>query len=146
MAIPNTSNSTQIGFIPGNATIISGDSNIPSRSSVIIGRNTETSWEAIGYGSGARPDIVETIAFNLSYQRDLVAPASDTNPLKTDTYIVLDVKDLVAAIQSNPDNFPAILNMKLKEVAVCEADDSGETTEKRMIIIGSQTYLPSGTN
>ncbi len=141
MAIPNTSNPTQIGFIPYNTE----DPNT-QRSSVIIGRDTTTDWEAIGYGSGARPDVLQYMAINLSYPRDVVNPISADNPLASNTYIQLDVTDIKAAKLANPENFPTTLTLIMKEIAVCEIDDeTGEAVEKRMVGIFSQTYLPSGS-
>jgi len=131
----NTSNPTQIGYTPLGYTGLG--------SQVVIGRNTRSEWEAIGYGSGARPDILQQFVINLSYQGDFFNPVSADNPLATDTNITLNVADIVTAFSGNLANFPSTLSLKLTEVSVCEMV-SGESREKRMIIIGSQTYLPSG--
>ncbi len=134
MAISNTSNPTQVGYTP--LGYIDG-------SQVIIGRDSSVAWEAVGYGSGARPDFLQKFKINLSYQQDITQPLSDSNPLETNTFISLDITDLLEAYNANPDNFPTQLNLTFKEASVCEIPE-GETEarERRMIIIGSQTYDP----
>lgn len=133
----NTSTPTQIGFTPPDFTS-SGSSQI------IIGRDTTSAWEAIGYGSGARPDVLQTFIVNLSFPQNINAPYDPVNnPLVTTAQISLDVTDIVTAYTSNPTNFPSNLTLYLQEVAVCSGDGNGNTQEARMIIIGSQQYLPA---
>ncbi len=138
MAFSNTSNPTQIGYTPLGFNGITGEG---GGSQVVIGRDTNVEWEAIGYGSGARPDILQRMIVNLSYQRAINEPVSDTNPLESDTKISLDVSDIILAYSGNAANFPNRLLLTFKEASVCEIV-SGNAVEKRMIIIGSQTYDP----
>ena len=34
------------------------------------------------------------------------------------------------------------LNLEIKELSVCEQDDDGNTTEKKILVLGSETYDP----
>ncbi len=54
----------------------------------------------------------------------------------------LDVSQLLAITSGNP-NAPQTFNFALREASVCEIVN-GSSTEKAMMIIASQTYLPSG--
>lgn len=128
----NTSNPTQIGFTPAS---YHPTGNVQGGSQVIIGRDVTASWEAIGYGSGARPDILENFVINLTNTHTGIDKGNKVS-------IILNYQELISIATGNPFSFPGTgLNLVLKEVSVCEMV-SGESQEKRMIIIGSQTYDP----
>lgn len=126
--LANTSNATQIGSTPLNYT--------GGGSQLIIGRDVTASWEAVGYGSGARPDILENFVINLTNLRSGTDKGNKVS-------ITLNYQELISIATGNPFSFPGTgLNLVLKEVSVCEMV-SGESKEKRMVIIGSQTYDPA---
>lgn len=100
----------------------------PNRSQIYLGKDLNVNFEAVGLGADGRPDELQALKIHLS-QGGVALGA-----------IYLDVTDIIALKQSN-SNIPSELFLKLTEVSVCESDTAtGETTEKRMVILGSPTY------
>ena len=112
---------SNIGYRP------TGVNGVAQVSTFIVGKSTTGTYEGIGLGGGGRPDPLEVMQINL------VEPIGD-GTFTSRGSITFNVYDLFAAKSSN-SNVPLNLNLTLKEVAVC---DNG--TNKRMIILGSQTY------
>ena len=127
MAIPNVTTPPQIGFTPAGSTL---------GSQIVMGKNTAVTFEAIGYGEKGRPQELQKIVINLS--------KFEGTTYTTIGSISLDVQAITDLIAAN-SNIPNPISMTLREVAVCEDTDNDGTAdaEKRMIIIGSQTYLPA---
>lgn len=119
--MPSSFFPTQIGFLP------TGANGTAQTSTLYFGRDTNATYDAVGFGQGGRPDYVSII------QIPLVQRAGDGTLTKKGT-ITLDVAAIVSGANAN-SNMPTNLNLVLQEVAVC---DNG--TAKRMMIIGSQTY------
>lgn len=117
----NTFHPTNIGFVP------TGAAGVAQTSSVYIGRDISSTYDAIGFGANGRPDYVQLVKIPLTQR------AADGTLTKQGT-ITLDVSALVTARSSNP-NIPSSLELVLREVAVC---DNG--TNKRMMIVASATY------
>lgn len=124
----NTIFPTQIGYTPR-----SSDGSQPSQ--LVFGKNINVNWEAVGLGTNGRPDPLEAVSINITLTQGGVT----TQPL----IITIVANDLIT-IMTNP-NAPATFEMKLREVAVCEDTNNDGTadTEKRMVILGSATYLPA---
>ena len=115
------------------STIGSTPINSTNGSQLVFGRDVSVTFEAIGLGQTGRPDVLQKLIINLSTINAGVTTKTCS--------ITLDPAAIITLITSNP-NIPSPVNMSLVEAAVCVADDSGNTTEQRMIIIGSATYLP----
>lgn len=120
---------TQIGYVPYS----SGNSLV---SNLVFGRNTTGSWEAVGFGSQGRPDPLNQLAINLT---DTRPSASISMP----GIINIDVSDLLSVINAAGSQAPHQFSFKMREVAVCE-ENNGVSTEKRMMVLASQTY-PAGS-
>lgn len=134
MPLVNPSLPNQIGYTPFQQDAGSSASSfVGSGSSVIFGRNVTGGWEGVGFGSGGRPNPLQKIVINLSDVRPGISPS-------VPGLIRIDVNDLVSIIQSGGSVVPTQFDMKFREVAVCEMDDNGDTTEKRMVVLASQTY------
>lgn len=131
----------QIGYLP---------SGYAGNSQFWIGRNlgttpNSTKFDAIGFGGQLRPEIANQVIINLSYTPNINAQVIDANANTTVGTIILDVNDLqniLYGINSNP-NAPNVFNLKLTEVSVCSGDGNGNNTEVKMIVLGSQLYLPN---
>lgn len=117
-----TSTPTQIGYIQSG---VRGPIFTPSE--VVIGRDVTGSWEAAGFGAQGRPDALQKITINLSPQDGLDLPGK----------IIIDVQDVLSIMDDN-DNAPDNMYFRLTEVSICESG-----VEKRMVVLASQTYLPS---
>ena len=111
---------TQIGYLP------TGVNGTAQTSSVYLGRDISTTYEAVGLGAAGRPDYLQEVVINLTYK--------DGPTLTKRGTISLNVGDLYAAKLTNP-NVPTDISLYLQEVAVC---DNG--TEKRMMVIASDPY------
>ena len=126
---------TQIGYTPLGSSY---------QSTVVIGRNLDTPWEAIGFGTNGRPDILERLTINLT------SPTTSGTLLPRATpgrkgRIEIDVSQLVQIINSNPYAPATGFHFALREVSVCEINDDGDAEERAMMVISSQTY-PTGIN
>ena len=112
------------------------------RSQIYLGRDTFVNFEAIGLGANQRPDALQSLKINIS---KIVNYGKSDQLIETRGSIYLDIDDIIK-IQSS-DYYPSTedggaenLMLQLKEVSVCEQDKDGNSVEKRMVIIGSQTY------
>jgi len=104
--------------------------NTASRSQIYLGKNFNVEFEAVGIGNDGRPDELQALKIHLS-QAGVPLGA-----------IYLDVTDIIALKATNPA-IPSEVFLKLTEVSLCEVNDvTGETEEKRMIILGSPSYDP----
>lgn len=126
---------TQIGFIPGVDG--SGEQVKNQTSELVLGRNVTGDWEAIGFGKNGRPDYLEKVTLNIAYR---MGDNTKVLPLR----ITIDANVVYDIWMNNADTPSDGFNLITKEVAVCETDDEGNSTEKRMIILASETYLPTG--
>lgn len=122
--------SNQIGFLPSGVN----EGNF-QYSKLVLGKNITGGWQSIGFGPDGQPDILQDLTINITDYQQF--------PRATPIVIRLRTLDLASIITNNPA-VPNDLLFSLKEVAICEVDDSGEAVEKRMIILASQTY-PTGT-
>lgn len=113
---------TQIGFIP------TGTNGTANTSTLYLGSNATTTWEAIGFGQNGRPDYLQTLYLNLT---KLVAGV----PTLVAT-ISIDVADVQAIIAGDSNATAPALQIKMREVAVCDAGIA-----KKMIVLGSSTYI-----
>lgn len=122
--MPNTFYPTQIGYRP------TGVNGVVGTSSLYFGRivSGEAPYDGPGFGAGGRPDYLDTLVINLA--------TSQSTDGQWGT-ITMNVEDIVNLYQSRAE-FPANLNLTLKEVLVCE-----DGVAKGMVILGSQTY-PTG--
>lgn len=114
----------QIGFIPKKEG---------QKSEIIIGKDVSVEYEAIGFGADARPEELNSLTINIS--------DGSVTPSVKKLSIKIDIADVLAIIAANP-SVPSNLTVSLKEASVCEVVGE-ETVEKRMLILASQTYLPS---
>lgn len=119
--MPNTFLPTQIG-----STSLS----YPSGSQVVIGRNIDVTFDAAGFGTGGRPDVVQNVILNLT-------ETVDTFQVRLGT-VSFNIADFLTILNTNP-NTPDQFDMRLRQVLVC---DNGVT--KNAIILMSQTY-PTGS-
>ena len=125
--MPNSIVPTTIGSLPSTSTF---------GSTLVLGKDVTADFEAVGLGIDGRPDVLNLLQINLS-QYD---PSSDGNLLPVVSFII-DPLDILELQKNNPAiTSPIFLNFK--EVAICETDDEGNSTEKRMIVLASDTYLP----
>ncbi len=116
----------QIGFVP------SGSANGSFQySKLILGRNITGGWQSIGFGPDGQPDILQDLTINISDY--------ETNPGFSPIVIRMRTLDLVDIFNANP-NAPDDFLISFKEVAICESDNDGNVSEKRMIVLASQTY------
>jgi len=123
--MPNTFYPTQIGFTP------SGSAN---GSQIIIGRNIDVSWEAVGFGAEGRPDITQNMVINLTFE------AIDGTTLRVGE-VKLNAKELFdIAVENNLQD--EVIEISFKEISICETDDEGNSTEKKMMILASKPYSP----
>lgn len=114
---------TQIGFIPPSGGSHTGY----NVSTVVLGGNAGTTWEAVAFGAAGRPDYLETLYINLSKQ---------TNGVPTRiASISLNVSGVQAIIAADSNAGAAALNMQIREVAVCQSG-----VAKKMLVICSQPY------
>jgi len=121
--MPNTFYPTQVGFTPSGSF---------QGSQVIIGRNIDVQWEAIGFGAGGRPDPVNNMVINLTFT------ANNGTALRVGE-VRLNAEELFdIAIENNLQD--DTIELTFREISVCETDDEGNASEKKMIILASQTY------
>lgn len=113
----------QMGFLPSGSN---------QASQLILGRNTTGTYEGIGVGAGGRPDSVESIQVYVTANLQTPTP---TVPLT----ITIDATSALAIIASNP-NAPTVFGFTMQEVATCETDANGQTSEKRRMALISQAY------
>lgn len=119
---------TQIGFTQRNPAGT-------QQSQLVFGRDVDVTWEAVGFGSQGRPDPLDKLTINI---------VRVANGLTTSRITLTMLASDVDSILTNP-NAPALLALKLREVRVCEDTNNDGTadTEKCMVILGSDTYLPA---
>lgn len=124
----------QIGFIPSG-------NNQDSR--VIIGRNPNVGWDAIGFGQYGRPDTLQ------QFELFITASSGDqlgyqTTPLAAT--VLIDARSMFSVISTNPLAPQTGFFFSMREVSVCELDNSTPpvSTERKMMILASQTY-PTGS-
>jgi hypothetical protein len=130
----NTFHPTQIGFTP------SGDK---QTSQVVIGKDTRTNWEAIGFGPVGRPDVLEKLVINFT-QVSGTAPAGMTPNPSFRGKITIDVNEIVEIIKANPPLTVSGVDLRLREILVCVAENDGDAgTEQKMLILASQPYISS---
>ena len=108
---------SQFGYTAPNST---------NGSQIYLGKNVGVQFEAVGLGQGGRPDVLNAVKIHIS--KDGVAQGA----------IYINVEDVLTLKAAN-SNLTGEVFLKLKEVAVCEEID-GVSTEKRMVILGSETY------
>lgn len=120
---------TNMGYTPTGGGYI--PPNGKAQSTICFGRTITGRYEGAGFGQSTRPDPLQGFAINFTDPKD------PTNLIQRGS-ITLYVDDIISLIIKDGKNFPANLNLTLKEVLVC---DAGVT--KNMVIIGSQTY-PTG--
>lgn len=113
---------SQIGFIP------TGSAGVVKTSSLYLGRDPSLAWEAVGFGLQGRPDYLQTLVINLTKLQAGVPTIVGT--------LTLNVQDLQDIITANANATTPALNMKLRQVSVCDAG-----VAKKMMIIASSTYL-----
>lgn len=112
---------TQLGYTPPGST---------NGSQLVLGKDvTIVDFEAVGLGEGGRPDILNTLIINI------------TNAGQKVISISIDGRDMTVLIARNA-NLPKNAVMTIKEAAICEQDDAGNTTEKRILILASDSYDP----
>jgi len=109
---------TQIGYTPTGSAY---------GSQVVIGRNMNTTWDAVGFGQGGRPDYVERIYLNIT-QASGVAPVQKAQ-------IALDVKSLLNIIAANPNAPTTGFYFAFRELQVCNG-----STVQAMTFMSSQPY------
>lgn len=156
-------NLTQIGY----TTPYSFDLSETGRgnSFTVIGRDVSVNWEAVGMGSGIRPDITNAVKINLTREDPKTSEKINICNISisaTGLYEIYKNNFLSPqAPATKPGTFPTkaigkknvpSLQMELKEVSVCEEEEvlvngiktkTGNVIEKRMVILASQTYLPN---
>lgn len=116
---------TQIGFVPRSQ-------DGTQQSQLVFGQNTTGTWEAIGLGAQGRPDPLESIRVNISTNLGTTTPAVPIT-------INIDAVSAMAIIAANP-NAPKVFGFTMQEVATCETDANGNTSEKRRMALISQAY------
>lgn len=109
---------TQIGYTPTGSAY---------GSQVVIGRNMNTTWDAIGYGQAGRPDYVERIYLNIT-QASGVAPVQKAQ-------VVLDVKSLLNILAARPLAPTTGFYFAFREYLVC---NNGVT--QGAVFLSSQPY------
>lgn len=114
----------QLGFVPSGSN--------GQQSQLILGRNTTGTYEGIGVGAGGRPDSVESIQVFITANLQTSSP---TVPIT----ITIDATSALAVIAANP-NAPTVFGFTMQEVATCETDTNGVTSEKRRMALISQAY------
>lgn len=128
--MPNTVLPAQLGTVPFNP----GGSGSASNSQIVMGRDPTVTFEAVGLGAQGRPDYLQTVKINFSK-----AP-SGSNTYKQMGSVSFDVADVYSFFTGNL-NVPQNLNIKFRQVSVCEVNDTTQETEERaMIILASQTF------
>jgi hypothetical protein len=116
--MPNSIIPTQLGYTAPKSSL---------RSQVFIGKNTSVDFEAVGLGEGGRPDELQALKIYL-------------NSLNSEKKCVLhfDISDVETLLESQ--NFNEFF-LKIREVSVCQInDDTDESEEKKMLILGSEPY------
>lgn len=113
----------QVGFIP------TGLNSTRYNSSVVLGRNGNVQWEAVGFGADGRPD-------NLEYFNIYLTNVSGVNPAVRGA-ISMNVGDIQTIIDGNSNATAAALTFKLREVDVCDS-----SVAKKMIFLATEPYLP----
>lgn len=116
---------TQIGYVPASA-------DGTQQSQLVFGKNSTGSWEAVGLGAQGRPDLLQAI------QVFITANPQSQNPSVPVT-INIDATSALAIIAANP-NAPTVFGFTMQEVATCETDANGNTSEKRRMALISQAY------
>lgn len=121
----------QIGFLPAG----SGVGGIYQGSALVFGKNPTGGWQSVGFGSNGQPDILQSLKINISSTG--VSPAAAP--------IVINIRsEDVLSLYGNT-HAPRTFQFNLKEVFICEVDPTTqESVEKCMVVLASQTYLPSG--
>jgi hypothetical protein len=125
--MPHSALPPMLGFVPSGTN--------GQRAEFIVG-NSSAGWEGFGFGPGGRPDIAEKLTFYLAN-----VPAPPQQPYLIGT-ISMTATGLYALAIPNP-NFPSNLTLELTEVATCETDKDGNTTEMRRVALLSQAYAPA---
>lgn len=99
---------------------------------VVIGKGA-TSY--LGLGPDLSPDDLETLEINISQKED-----GGTYTLIST--ISINFSDLKAIIEGNNALTEAKkIDLKAIEVSICSVDEeSGEATEKKMVVLGSEPY------
>lgn len=112
----------QIGFIPS-----SGATGL-NVSTVVIGSNASTTWEAVGFSANGRPDYLEKFYINLSRQ---------TNGIPTKVAVIsFDVTGVQSIINADSNAGAAALTFQIREVAVCVSG-----VARKMMILASAPYV-----
>jgi hypothetical protein len=111
----------QIGFIP-----TTGSTGI-NTSTLYLGRNVDTTWEAVGFGQAGRPDYLETLYLNLTKLNAGVPDRIAT--------LAFNVADVQTIITSHSNAGAAALTFQIREVDVCSAG-----VAKKMMILASAPY------
>lgn len=116
---------TQIGYVPASQ-------DGTQQSQLVLGRNTTGTWEAVGFGAQSRPDPLQALQVFVT-----VNPLSQTPTVPVT--INIDATNALAVALANP-NAPSVFTFTLQEVATCETDANGVTSEKRRMALISQAY------
>jgi len=116
----NTFYSTQLGYTPSGSAY---------GSQIILGRNLDTTWEAIGFGQAGRPDVLERVVINLTRVSGVATPTK----LGQISFNVTDIQTLIAGSTTAASG---ALNMQLREIDVCN-----DSTAMKMLGIFSSPYV-----
>lgn len=125
--MPNTFYPTQIGFVPSGSA--------PNSSKIVIGRNITGSWEAVGFGADGRPDTLNNFVINFTYTN-----AGQARKLGDVTLNAGDLYTIMNPLPNKQSYAPSNIELTFKEVSICELGDDGESVERKMIVLASQTY------
>lgn len=112
----------QVGFVPASGA------NGLNVSTLYLGGNAGTTWEAVGFSTDGRPGYLETLYINLSRQTAGV-------PTRV-AQISLNVTGVQAIITANANAGAAALTMQIREVAVCVSGSA-----RKMLILASSPYV-----
>ena len=130
---------TNIGFTPKTYAGQVGGNLGTLGSTFTIGRdvslaNDGSQIEGFGFGDGGRPDYVNAFIINITTADGKTQQAQ----------LNFNVTDLVALLHTTAKNVGTPILFSFKEVSVCEYDTASSTsTEKRMIVMASETYTAS---
>lgn len=110
---------TQVGYTPTGSAY---------GSQIVLGRNLNTTWEAIGFGQQGRPDPLERVYMNLSQISGLSTAAQKA-------VVAFDVKSLLNILAARPLAPTTGFYFAFREYLVC---DNGTT--KAAVFLSSQPY------
>ena len=124
--MPHSALPPMLGFVPSGTN---------SQHAEFVVGNSSAAWEGFGFGPGGRPDIAEKLTF-------YITKTVPGNPPYLIGTVSMTATGLAAIATANT-NFPSNLTLNLVEVATCETDNGGNTTEMRRVALLSQAYAKS---